>query len=67
MGPWGCVVTAAGSRCGGHHAKEHYGVQVSSVGLMEFVLEKGTVGDLSLVLGMLGQQCWGLLDSFHFC
>ena len=27
---------------------------------LEFVLEKGTVGDLSLVLGMLGQQCWGL-------
>ena len=33
---------------GGHHAKGQYGVQVCTVGMMEFVLEKGTVGDLSL-------------------
>ena len=36
---------------GGHHAEGQYGDRVCTVGLMEFVLEKGTVGDLSLVLG----------------
>ena len=60
---------------GGHHAEGQYGDRVCTVGLMEFVLEKGTVGDLSLVLeaqrmhsGSVGVclSCLGQMDARQF-